>query len=53
VQEFVKELFRVYLKNTSPTEEEIAEYADPLLRGEMSLASMEDEFKLKSLSVPK
>jgi len=34
------------------SEEEITQYVDPLLKGETTLQSIEDEFKLMSISVP-
>lgn len=39
--EYIKELFRVYLKVTSPPEEELKEYMNSLLNGERTLQDVE------------
>jgi len=52
IREYIQELFRVYLKQQQVSEEEITQYVDPLLKGETTLQSIEDEFKLMSISVP-
>eukprot|EP01118_Nematostelium_gracile_P003043 TRINITY_DN13488_c0_g1_i1.p1 TRINITY_DN13488_c0_g1~~TRINITY_DN13488_c0_g1_i1.p1 ORF type:complete len:215 (-),score=56.20 TRINITY_DN13488_c0_g1_i1:34-678(-) len=50
--QYVTELYRVYVKNLHPTQEEIAQFLDPLLTGETTLQSVEDEFRLMSLASP-
>jgi len=52
VKEYVKELYRVFLKDYTPTEDDIKSYAESILRSERTLQDVEDEFKLMSLSPP-
>jgi hypothetical protein len=53
VREFVKELFRVYLAQESPSDEEVNQYATEILSGATTLQATEDEFRLLSINVPK
>ena len=51
VVEFVKELYRVFVQNNHPTDDEIVFYAKPILDGKMTLNDVEEEFKLKQFEV--
>jgi len=52
IQEYVKELFRVYLKKINPTTDEVSDYAASILDGSRTLQDVEDEIKLLSLNPP-
>jgi len=50
IREYVKELYRVFLKQTSPSPEEINEFVNQILSGESTLEDVENEFRLKGLN---
>jgi len=52
VREYVKELYRVYLKQASPEESELSQHVSDVSSGVTSLQTLEDHFKLLSLSPP-
>jgi len=52
ISDYVKELYRVYMKNSNPTAEELQQYTDCISDGSQTLQDIEDEFRLLSLSPP-
>jgi len=52
VWEYVKELFRVFLKKKDPSTEEMSVHVNAILQGKQTLQETEDEFRLMSLAVP-
>jgi len=50
MNEYVRELYRVFLKNPNPTNEEVKQYVDLILNGSQTLQDIEDEFRLLSLT---
>jgi hypothetical protein len=53
VYDFVKELFRVYLKNQVPSQDDVKQFADLILDGSSTLQEVEDEIRLMSIAPPK
>ena len=52
LHQYIKELYRVFLHNNNPTNDEIQVYIDEISTGR-SLDDVESEFKLQSLNVLK
>lgn len=48
VIDFIKELYRVYLKNANPSDAEIEKFAIPIIESKMTLEDAENEFKMLS-----
>eukprot|EP00027_Filamoeba_sp_ATCC50430_P018928 CAMPEP_0168564122 /NCGR_PEP_ID=MMETSP0413-20121227/13060_1 /TAXON_ID=136452 /ORGANISM="Filamoeba nolandi, Strain NC-AS-23-1" /LENGTH=239 /DNA_ID=CAMNT_0008595739 /DNA_START=1 /DNA_END=720 /DNA_ORIENTATION=- len=52
VTDYVRELFRVYLKKIDPPKEELDDWVQQILDGSRTLQDTEDEFRLLSITPP-